>query len=208
LDFNRRVRRSRVRRCKEFDAMRRFRNLLLAATFAGSALTMPAVDMAVAAPLSVAPASVVQGGQMVEQIKYRPKRRVVRRHARGPNPAAVLGVFGAVVGAAIANSRRDDDYYDGGGYAPGYYTPQPDYYDAPAYGYGGPVYRGGGHRNGYREGYIGPRNTQQQFYRGGQNIRSPGAPQGRFQQAPRAAAAPRAAPQSRVVGPQNGPINR
>lgn len=58
---------------------------------------------------------------------YRYRHYYVRR-GYGPGPAAALGLFGATLGAVIANSGPDyDDYGYGYGY-PGYY--------AQPYGYG------------------------------------------------------------------------
>jgi hypothetical protein len=185
---------------------------LVGIALVASLLAAPSVETANAAPLSVAGPSIVQPESQVDQVKYRAVRRKVVRHRgrRGVGPGAVLGVFGAVVGAAIANSRRNDDYYYDRGYGPGYVVaPEPDYYyDQPGYynqprpyyapraaapreyrrgGYGGqPAYRAPapGGFNG-RQGGIAQPGPAAQPFRGG-------APAGRPAAGP--ARAPQAAP--------------
>jgi hypothetical protein len=158
---------------------------------------------ATAGPLSIAPVSDVALPKATESVQYR--RGVRRGHVRhvryghrrgyyrggGIGPAAVLGLFGAALGAATVGNY----YYTGypyGGYYPAYsYPAYPAYYYGgyyPAY-YGGyypryrtvhyprvryghrvnrPVYRGRIYRGGpvYRGGVVrrGP------VYRGGQRF--------------------------------------
>ena len=125
--------------------------------------------LASSAPASAAPAMVsnvqaVAASSQLTDVRYRARTRsvrhhYVRRHRGGVGPGAVLGLFGAIAGAAIASNRYDDDYY---GY-PAYGYSQPNYgygYYGPAYGYGYPgvrAYRGGyrGGRVAYRGAYTG-----------------------------------------------------
>lgn len=87
-----------------------------------------------------------------------------RYHDRGGDDAAIAigaGVVGLALGAAIASSDRDRDYYYDDGYYDrghyprgGYYTrAYPRYYGAPAYGYPRAYrrdWRGNGHGHGPR----------------------------------------------------------
>ena len=135
---------------------------LVAATFIG----VSAASSVSAAPMSVAGAEIVTPASQITDVRYR-RHYVVRRH-RGVGPAAVLGLFGALAGAAIASNRYDDGYYYGGYPAYGYGYPAYGYgYPAYSYGYGYPAY---GYRNrGY---YRGPRyGAYRGAYRGG--VRSP-----------------------------------
>ena len=130
--------------------LRTIKQRAVCAIFA-SLIGLSAGEVATAAPLSMPAASVLSPSAHIEQARYRPrpvKRRPVRRRHHGGNAgaAAAIGVFGAVLGAAIANSQRDEDYYPGPVYrgAP-VYDPDPGYYEPnPGYGYEpAPVYRGG-----------------------------------------------------------------
>ena len=86
-------------------------------------------------------------------IRYR--RRVVRN---APGAAAVLGMFGALLGGAIAADRYNN--YSNYTYGPSY---DPGYRDGPVYA-PAPFYRGGQPRfRGPRGVNIGPRG----FIRGG-----------------------------------------
>jgi hypothetical protein len=102
---------------------------------------------AVAGPMSFTPARDLAVQPITTQIKYKAKKKHhARHHARrhgNAAAAAMLGLFAAGVGAAIANSHRRDYYY---GY-PDYYYGGPAYY-----GYSRPYYR---HHNG-RGRYYGP----------------------------------------------------
>lgn len=91
-------------------------------------------------------------------------------HRGGGDDAAIAigaGIVGLAIGAAIASSDRDDDYYYDG--PRGYYY-GPAYYGGPAYYPAYPVYRGGyyyrsypAYRGYYREA---PRGYRNDGYRG------------------------------------------
>jgi len=125
---------------------------------AGVALAVASVAESVAMPIDVAPRSEAVDAGSVVDVRYVPKRRVVRRAPRrGSGNAAAAAAFGAMalgIGAAIASSQRNDYY--GYGY-PGY-----------GYGYGyAPVYGGYGYGGGYyRPRYYAPRYYGRPFYRG------------------------------------------
>ena len=135
--------------------LRIIRQRALCAVFA-SLIGLSTGEVATAAPLSMPAASVLSPAVHVEQARYKARpvqRRPVRRRRHGGNAgaAAAIGVFGTVLGAAIANSQREEEYYPGPVYrrAP-VYDPDPGYYEPnPGYGYDpAPVYRG---NPGYRE---------------------------------------------------------
>jgi hypothetical protein len=111
---------------------------LFAAATSALLLVAPSAP-ASAAPLGIAPTSLVRAGAPIEQARYR--RHVVhRRHyvrhryyrRYGYNPG--LAMFGTVLGA-IGAAAASDYYY------PGYYAYPAYGYGYPAYGYGwgGPV---------------------------------------------------------------------
>jgi hypothetical protein len=91
------------------------------------------------------------------------------RHDRGGDDAAIAigaGVVGLALGAAIASSSRDRDYYyydDGYYYPRGYYRDYPRYYDRRVYVYPRHYYRrdrwrgwrGDGWRRGHGWGHRG-----------------------------------------------------
>ncbi len=76
------------------------------------------------------------------------KRKVVRRSNNNLAPAAMLGLFGAILGAGIASDRYDNysnysygqPYYN---YNQPYYTYQQPYYGGSPWGGNGPVGRAG-----------------------------------------------------------------
>lgn len=125
---------------------------------AGVALALASVGESAAMPIDLAPPSEAISAGSVVDVKYVPKRRVVRRAPRRGN-AAAAAAFSAMalgIGAAIASSQRYDDGY---GYAPVY--PGYGYGYAPAYG--GYGYGGGGY---YRPRYYAPRHYgPRPFYR-------------------------------------------
>ena len=108
----------------------------------GRSITTRLVPAAVAVAMSVSLAGEAFAGPMppppardgfasqIDAVKYVPKKKPVGRASRGGNPAAaaaIMGLFAAGIGAAIANSRREERYY---------YPPQPVYRRPYA-----PVYR-------------------------------------------------------------------
>lgn len=98
------------------------------------------------APSHAAPVNLVGQAVLAPLAPVIEARVRVRRHVRrqnGPGPAAVLGIFGAVVGAAFANNRYENYSYQSYGYANDYYAPGYGYGYAPHYGSG---YRGRGWR--------------------------------------------------------------
>ena len=103
------------------------------------ALMMVPMGAVEAMPLGIAGASVTTLESSILDVRY---RRPIRRRAVGP--AAVMGLFGALIGGAIASSRYDN--YSDYSYGPSY-----GYYGSPGY-VGNPGYsgvrpqRGGGGR--------------------------------------------------------------
>ena len=119
------------------------RRIPFAGAIAGSFLTLALSAEAFAMPAAPAVDSGVQA--QVIDVKY--NRRRAYRGGGGAGAAAVLGVLALGIGAAIANSNMDDQYYPS--------------YDYPAYGY--PAY--GYPDQGY--GYAQPRyQAPQRIYRG------------------------------------------
>ena len=115
--------------------MSEFRASSVAATMAGVVLALALPASAVAGPMRVARSAIISPSTGAMEAVY---RRPARRH--GVGPGAVLGLFGAIVGGAIASQR----YNNYSSYA--YGSPN-DYGCAPGY-LGGPCFAGGGGRGG------------------------------------------------------------
>lgn len=118
----------------------------LSAALTSLVLGFTANDVANAMPVGI-PAQIGMAVQSpVVDVRY---RRTHRRRADNGG-AAVLGLFGAVLGGVIANQRYNDysDYNYGQRYNYGY---SPNYVYGPSYG--GGWRRGGGY---YGRGYYGP----------------------------------------------------
>lgn len=96
----------------------------------GFLLTLSVPGLATAAPINGGGVAIATPQVPITDVRYR----------RAIPPAAVLGLFGAVLGAAIANSNYDN--YDNYSY---YAYGQPYGY---GYGGGGRVRGGGGHARG------------------------------------------------------------
>ena len=119
----------------------------MAGAFAGAALVLSTSGAAIAAPTSVAGIGVVSSPSDVIDVRARGR---VRRGGGNAIPGAVLGLFGAALGAAVASDRYDNYSYYSYGYPNGYgYAPS----------YGGVPYYGGGQRGfgGQRGGFGGGR---------------------------------------------------
>jgi hypothetical protein len=100
---------------------------------AGIVLTLALAGQASAGPMQFIPSRDLTIGSQVIDVQYR-QRRVVRRGGGDAAAAAMLGVLALGVGAAIASSQREREYYPSYGYPA---------YGYPAYGYGyqpAPVY--------------------------------------------------------------------
>lgn len=112
----------------------------LVRTIAAAALLTGSHGLAEAAMMHAPPPGVVQQQQSsnIQLVRHRiVHHKVYRRRARGVGPAAVLGLFGAIVGAGIAQQRYDS--YSYGAYGQPYYSyGQPNYYYAQPYGYAAP----------------------------------------------------------------------
>ena len=105
----------------------------LVATVAGAALIFCESGVAFAAPMPSAAASTMTSPSLVVPARA----RVRARRRSSAVPRAVLGLFGAALGAAIASNRYDNYSYYSYGYPNGYgYSP--GYGGVPAYGYGRP----------------------------------------------------------------------
>ena len=111
----------------------------LAGAFAGAALILSTTGAVIAAPTSVAGAIIVSSPSGLVNVRA----QVHARRRGNAIPGAVLGLFGAALGAAVASQRYDNYSYYSYGYPNGYGY-------APAYG--GVPYYGGGQR-----GFGGPR---------------------------------------------------
>jgi hypothetical protein len=132
-------------------AMRSFAIKQFLPVAAGVVLALASVAESAAMPVDVSPRSEAAATGSVVDVRYVPRRRVVRRAPRRGN-AAAAAAFGAMalgIGAAIASSRRDDY-----GYGYGY----------PGYGYGGYAPAYGGY--GYGGGYYRPRYYVPRYYGG------------------------------------------
>lgn len=105
----------------------------LAGALSGVLLALSLPGVAIAGPMTFPTGTVLLEPAPVTQVHY---RRPVRRS--GVAPAAVLGLFGAVLGGMIANQRYDN--YSNYAYGQPY-----DYGYAPGY-VARPIYRGGGGR--------------------------------------------------------------
>ena len=126
------------------------RTVLLAVALVSATFTFSTVGGANAAPTTIASGALLSASSPVTEIRY---RRRVRRGGIGP--AAVLGLFGAVLGGAIANGGYDN--YSNYSYgAPNDYGYAPGYVPAPVHGGGGGrVFSGrggGGHFGGGARG--------------------------------------------------------
>lgn len=95
-----------------------------------------AVAPAIASPIHVMGSDVMRSQQLATEVRHRRPIRKYRygRRSDAAGQAAVLGLFGALVGAAVANrGHHNYSYYSYGspsdyGYAP-YYDRGPGYYD-------------------------------------------------------------------------------
>ena len=120
----------------------------MAGAFAGAALVLSTSGAAIAAPTSIAGKGVVAPPSVIADVRYRGR---VRRGG-GAVPGAVLGLFGAALGAAVAGNRYDNYSYYSYGYPNGYgYAPS--YGGVPYYGGGQPGF--GGRRGAYGGGRMG-----------------------------------------------------
>jgi hypothetical protein len=142
----------------------------IAGAMAGALLACSAPGLAAAAPMSVAGQSVVSPPAPVVDVRYRGRVRhrhhyVRRYHHHGIGPGAVLGLFGAALGAAIASDRYDyypyPYYYSYGypyyGYAYGYPAYRHRWVYRPRYRYYAPRYRGFARRGFVHRGFVGHR---------------------------------------------------
>ena len=136
--------------------MFRFKHLRFIGALTSVALTFSGIGLAEAAPVRMAPSATLAPESSITDVRA---KRVVRHRAVRRNnnagAAAVFGMFGTLLGAAIANDRYDDYSYYSYGYTNGYGY-------APSYSQG-PVYRGNvrgyyGQQPG-RYGYGGHRGT-------------------------------------------------
>jgi len=129
--------------------MFRSRQSTVAGVLAGVLLLLSACDVATAAPISFAGPAVAAPQTMIIDVRARAR---VRRHYRGRSsvgPSAILGMFGAVMGAAaLANSYDNYSNYSYGGLN--------NYGYSPGYG-GGGGYGGRGGFAGDRSGFGGGR---------------------------------------------------
>ncbi len=125
----------------------------VSAAVAGTVLTFALASQAVAGPMMVTPSRDLGIQSNVTDVRY-----VARRASRGGGGAAAAAAFGVLalgVGAAIANSQREQEYYPAYGGYPAYgygydygYQPAPVYAAPPAYYYGAPQPRYNGRSGG------------------------------------------------------------
>jgi hypothetical protein len=106
-----------------------------AGALTGVLLALTTSNAAMAAPLNFAGPAVVAPTTLITEVRYR--RRIGRHYGRRNDAAgaAVLGLFGTVLGAAIANNGYNNYSYQSYGY-PNDYGYGPGYGSAGAYGYG------------------------------------------------------------------------
>lgn len=101
------------------------------AGIAGVAMSVVVVSQAAAGPMFATPSQDLGIKSHITEVRNAPRR------GGGGNAAAaaMLGLFAAGVGAAIANSQREE-VYPSYGYGYGYgYAPAPVYAEPPAYYY-------------------------------------------------------------------------
>jgi len=129
--------------------MPRSRQSAIAGVLTGVFLVFPVSDQARATPVIFAGTAVVAAQGQIVEARYRSRVRHHYRGRSGVGPSAILGMFGAVIGAAaLANSYDNYSNYSYGGlnnygYSPGY-----------GGGYGGGGGFGGG-RGGHGGGHVG-----------------------------------------------------
>ena len=110
--------------------------------FAGAALILSTSGAAIAGPMTFAGKGAIASPSLVTDVRARVR---ARRGSSSAVPGAVLGLFGAALGAAVAGNRYDNYSYYSYGYPNGYgYSP--GYGGSPAYGYG---HSGWGGRRGW-----------------------------------------------------------
>jgi hypothetical protein len=133
--------------------MSRSRQSAIAGVLTGILLVFPVSDLAKAAPVIFVGTAVVAPKAEIVEVRYRGHVRHHYRGRSGVGPSAILGMFGAVIGAAaLANSYDNYSNYSYGGlnnygYSPGY---------GGGGGFGGGR-GGGGHVGGGRGGFVGGR---------------------------------------------------
>ena len=129
----------------------------LAAALVGTLAAFSILAPAGAAPMGIAMLGSARldaatPPSLIEPVRARTRHRFARRNSGVP--AVLLGIFGAVAGAAIASDRYNSYSSDSYGYPNGYgYGYDPGYVQRPAYGYYGGGYYGRGHRYGGYRGY-------------------------------------------------------
>jgi hypothetical protein len=94
-----------LRNHKGVRTMLNLRNLSIAGTLAGACLGLAPATPALAGPTNLAQLDTYAPHFAVMDVRY---RRVARRSNGGIGPAAVLGMFGAIVGTVIANDRYNN----------------------------------------------------------------------------------------------------
>jgi hypothetical protein len=112
----------------------------LASAFAATFLSLAMPMGASAGPMSFVRSETAQRSPLIEEARARVIHRRVRRSGV---PQAVLGLFGAALGAAIASDRYDNYSYYSYGYPNGYGY-NPGYVGAPGRAGGARGHFGGG----------------------------------------------------------------
>ena len=122
------------------------------AALVGTLAVFSVLAPAGAAPIGIARLEAAAPASLIEPVRARTRYRAAQRNSGVP--AALLGIFGAVAGAAIASDRYNNYSRYSYGYPDGYgYGYDPGYVQRPAYGYYGGGYYGRGHRYGGYRGY-------------------------------------------------------
>jgi hypothetical protein len=141
---------------KGSSIMFRFTQPTIAAALIGVLLALPACDIAAAASMSFAGAAVVAPKTILVDARARARVRHHYRGRSGVGPSAILGMFGAMAGAAaLANSYDNYSNYSYGGlnnygYSPGFGG---GYGGRGGFGGGRGGHAGGGHFGG--GGHVG-----------------------------------------------------
>ena len=106
--------------------MFRSRPSCIAGALTGVLLALSPLEAAMAAPMSLAGSAVVAPQTVIADVRYRSRARHHYRRRSGVGPSAIIGLFGAAMGAAaLANSYDNYSNYSYGGldnygYSPGF----------------------------------------------------------------------------------------
>jgi len=115
----------------------------IAMAMTGALLALCPLEAAMAAPMSLAGAAIVAPRTAIADARHRGSARRHYRRGSRVGPSAIIGLFGAALGAAALANRYDN-------YSNYSYGGMNDYGYSPGYGGGGGF--GGGGRGGFGGG--------------------------------------------------------